>query len=207
MQSDYISRNLSVGLSGNTFDELGGGGVNSASLGLVAGSIALGQLDTGENLEREGNFGKLRYSVSRQQAIGRELSLYAVLSGQQADKTLDSSEKLSLGGSSGVRAYPSGEGSGSSGQLATLELRQRLPQGFSAVVFYDWGSVSNSDGSPSYRLHGAGLGLNWQTPIGATVKATWAQRLGDNPNPSATGTDQDGTLNRSRWWLSASIPF
>ncbi|MBK7000922.1 MAG: ShlB/FhaC/HecB family hemolysin secretion/activation protein [Rhodoferax sp.] len=207
VQSDYISRNLSVGLSGNTFDELGGGGVNSASLALVAGSIALGQLDTGENLEREGNFGKLRYSLSRQQAIGRELSLYAVLSGQQADKTLDSSEKLSLGGSSGVRAYPSGEGSGSSGQLATLELRQRLPQGFSAVVFYDWGSVSNSDGSPSYSLQGAGLGVNWQTPIGATVKATWAQRLGDNPNPSATGTDQDGTLNRSRWWLTASIPF
>ena len=32
-------------------------------------------------------------------------------------------------------------------------------------------------------------------------------RIGDNPNPSATGSDQDGTLNRSRWWLSASIPF
>lgn len=32
-------------------------------------------------------------------------------------------------------------------------------------------------------------------------------RIGDNPNPSATGSDQDGTLNRSHWWLSASIPF
>ncbi|MCF8207986.1 MAG: ShlB/FhaC/HecB family hemolysin secretion/activation protein [Rhodoferax sp.] len=207
VQSDYASRNLSLGLSGNTFDALGGGGANSASLALVAGQIALGQLDVGETPAREGGFGKLRYALSRQQAITRELSLYAALSGQRANTPLDSSEKLSLGGASGVRAYPAGEGSGSSGQLATLELRQRLPQSVNVLVFYDWGNVSNSDGSPSYSLQGAGLALHWQTPIGASLKATWAQRMGDNPNPSAMGTDQDGTLNRSRWWLTASLPF
>lgn len=207
VQSDYASRNLSLGLSGNVFDNLGGGGANSASLALVAGNIALGSLDVGETPQREGEFRKLRYALSRQQTLSPELSLYATLSGQQADSTLDSSEKLSLGGASGVRAYPSGEGSGSSGQLLALELQQRLSQGFSVLGFYDWGNVSNSDGSPSYSLQGVGLGLNWQTPVGATVKATWARRIGDNPNPSATGTDQDGTLNRSRWWLTASMPF
>lgn len=207
VQSDYASRNLSLGLSGNAFDDLGGGGANSASLALVAGNIALGSLDVGETPQREGGFRKLRYALSRQQTLSRELSLYATLSGQQADSTLDSSEKLSLGGASGVRAYPSGEGSGSSGHLLALELQQRLSRGFSVLGFYDRGHVSNSDGSPSYSLQGVGLGLNWQTPVGATVKATWAQRLGDNPNPSPTGTDQDGTLNRSRWWLTASMPF
>jgi len=207
VQSDYTSRNASLGLSGNSFDDLGGGGANSASMALVAGTIALGNLDTGENPAHEGGFGKLRYALSRQQAISRELSLYATLSGQHASTTLDSSEKFSLGGSSGVRAYPSGEGSGSSGQLATLELRQRLSLGMSVMGFYDWGSVSNSDGSPSYSLQGAGLGLTWQTAIGATFKAVWAQRIGDNPNPSANGADQDGSLKRSRWWLTASMPF
>jgi len=207
VQSDYTSDSASVGLSGNAFDALGGGGASSASLALVAGQIALGHLDIGENPAREGSFGKLRYALSRQQIISRELSLYATLSGQHADSTLDSSEKLTLGGSSGVRAYPSGEGSGSSGQLATLELRQRLPQGFSVVGFYDWGRVSNRDDSPSYSLQGAGLGLNWQTAIGATFKATWARRIGDNPNPSATGSDQDGSFTRNRWWLAASMPF
>lgn len=207
VQSDYASTALSLGLSGNLFDSVGGGGANSASVALVAGNLALGSPQAGENPALEGSFSKLRYAVSRQQVLLRDdLSLYATLSGQQSGGKLDSSEKLSLGGASGVRAYPSGEGSGSSGQLAALELRWRLPQGFNLVGFYDWGSVSDPD-SPSYSLKGVGLGLTWQTPIGASVKATWARRLGDNPNPTSTGVDQDGSLNLNRWWFAASLPF
>lgn len=206
VQSDYASTALSLGLSGNLFDSVGGGGANSASVALVAGKLALGSPQAGENPALEGSFSKLRYAVSRQQVLRDDLSLYATLSGQQSGGKLDSSEKLSLGGASGVRAYPSGEGSGSSGQLAALELRWRLPQGFNLVGFYDWGSVSDPD-SPSYSLKGVGLGLTWQTPIGASVKATWARRLGDNPNPTSTGVDQDGSLNLNRWWFAASLPF
>jgi hemolysin activation/secretion protein len=207
LQSDYTSTSASVGLSGNSFDTAGGGGANSASLTLVAGSMDLGSLQVGENPEREGSFTKLRYALSRQQTLSSALSLYGNLSGQSANTTLDSSEKLSLGGSGGVRAYPSGEGSGSSGQLAALELRWRVTPGATFTGFYDWGHVSNDDGSPSYSLQGAGLGVSWQTPVGATVKAVWAHRIGDNPNPTATGTDQDGTLSLNRWWFTASLPF
>ena len=207
VQSDYTSSNFSFGLSGNSFDNLGGGGANSASIALVAGNIALGNLEPGENPAREGGFGKLRYALTRQQVLNSDLSLFASFSGQQADKTLDSSEKLSLGGSSGVRAYPSSEGSGSSGQLVALELRWRLPEGFSLTGFYDWGQISNTDGSPSYSLQGAGLGMEWKTPIGVSVKVGWAHRLGDNPNPTATGADQDGSHKLNRWWLSTSMPF
>ncbi|MCF8169464.1 MAG: ShlB/FhaC/HecB family hemolysin secretion/activation protein [Rhodoferax sp.] len=207
VQSDYASRNFSFALSGNAFDDLGGGGANSASLTLVTGTLALGDLESGENPAREGRFGKLRYALSRQQAITRELSLYATLSGQHADTALDSSEKLSLGGASGVRAYPSGEASGSNGKLAALELRWRVAGGATVTGFYDWGHVSNTDASPSYSLQGAGVGLTWQTSVGATFKAFWAHRIGDNPNPTATGADQDGTLSLNRWWLTASMPF
>ncbi len=207
VQSDYSSNSASVGLFGNSFDALGGGGANSASVTLVAGNMDLGSLQAGENAEREGSFTKLRYALSRQQTLGSALSLYASLSGQSANTTLDSSEKLSLGGNGGVRAYPSGEATGSSGQIAALELRWRASPSATVTGFYDWGHVSNDDGSPSYSLQGAGLGVSWQTPVGATVKAVWAHRLGDNPNPTATGTDQDGTLSLSRWWFTASLPF
>jgi hypothetical protein len=39
------------------------------------------------------------------------------------------------------------------------------------------------------------------------LQAIWARRLGENPNPSASGLDQDGTLDKDRWWLSAKLPF
>ena len=207
VQSDYTSNSASVGLSGNSFDTAGGGGANSASLTLVAGTMALGSLQAGENAEREGSFTKLRYALSRQQTLSNALSLYGNLSGQSASTTLDSSERLSLGGNGGVRAYPSGEATGSNGQLAALELRWRVSPSATVTGFYDWGHVSNDDGSPSYSLQGAGLGVSWQTPVGATLKAVWAHRLGDNPNPTATGADQDGTLTPNRWWFTASLPF
>ena len=207
VQSDYQSRNASLGLSGNLYDDFAGGGGNSASITLVSGNLALGSLQPGENAAREGSFSKLRYNLSRQQALVGELSLFGTLSGQQSSQPLDSSEKFMLGGSNGVRAYPSSEGSGSTGQLATMELRWRLPQGLTLTGFYDWGSISNSDTNLGYSLKGVGLGLVWQAPMGASIKASWARRLGDNPNPTATGMDQDGSLDMNRWWLTASLPF
>jgi hemolysin activation/secretion protein len=205
VQSDYVSRNTSIGLTGNLYDDLGG--ANSASISLVAGTLSLGSLQPAENAAREGGFNKFRFALSRQQALTSELSLFGALSGQQASQPLDSSEKFMLGGATGVRAYPSSEGSGSAGQVANIELRWRLPQGFSLAGFYDWGSVRNFDNSPNYSLKGLGMSLVWQTPMGGIIKAIWSRRMGDNPNPTATGMDQDGSLDMNRWWLTASMPF
>ncbi len=36
---------------------------------------------------------------------------------------------------------------------------------------------------------------------------TFARRDGDNPNPTAAGNDQDGSLKKNRFWLTASISF
>jgi hypothetical protein len=51
------------------------------------------------------------------------------------------------------------------------------------------------------------LGLAWSGPQKVQVKATWARRLGDNPNPTTTGLDQDGTKKTDRLWVSASLSF
>jgi len=217
--SHYRANAFTLGLNGNTFDSLGGGGANSASLALVSGSLNLdgspNQASDASGPQAAGHFAKLRYSLSRQQVLGSELALFAAWSGQMASKNLDSSEKFTLGGATGVRAYPSGEASGAEGKMLNLELRYKLPQNLTLTGFYDWGQVTvnrnnNYSGGAAlntYSLQGAGLALAWQSSAGLNVKATLARRTGSNPNPTATGNDQDGSLTKNRFWLSASLPF
>ncbi|MFZ2737179.1 MAG: ShlB/FhaC/HecB family hemolysin secretion/activation protein [Burkholderiaceae bacterium] len=215
----YQADTLALLLNGNLFDNLGGGGTNTASLSLAKGDINLdgspNQSADAITTQTAGSFTKLRYALSRQQVISAELAFFASLSGQYASKNLDSSEKFTLGGSSAVRAYPSGEGGGALAQLFNFELRWRLPQGLSFTGFYDVGKIAvnrNNDfsGAPTlndFILRGVGGTLAWSSANGATLKATWAHRIGHNPNPTNTGQDQDGSLVKGRWWLSVSLPF
>jgi hemolysin activation/secretion protein len=217
--SRYQLSSTSIGLSGNLFDNLGGGGANAASLVYTSGNLDLGGSPTqgvdAITTRAAGSYGKWRYSLSRQQVITNELSFYGLLSGQVAEKNLDSSEKFYLGGTTGVRAYPASEGGGSEGQMLNLELRRRLPKGFNLTAFYDWGEVrvnrdNNFVGAPTlndYSIKGAGLALGWQADSGLTARLTWARRLGENPNPTATGRDQDGSLIRDRLWANVMLTF
>lgn len=217
--SRYFDNTLSLGLSGNLFDNLGRGGSNTASAIFTGGNLNLGQSPTqaadAMTARTAGQFLKLRYGMSRQQVLTDALSATAMLSGQMASKNLDSSEKFYLGGPGGVRAYPIGEGGGSEGQLVNLELRWRLPYGVSLSGFYDWGHVTvnrdnNFPGAPlvnSYHLQGAGLAVQWQPGRGVNLGATWAHRIGGNPNATPSGKDQDGSLIKNRVWLTASLSF
>lgn len=213
--SHYRVRNVNIGLVGNLFDRLGGGGANLAGLTVTAGEVDLGRPDAGENPALDGQFTKLGYQLSRQQYLSQAISLYALLSGQVADSNLDSSEKFYLGGANGVRAYPSNEGSGSEGMMLNLELRYRARPDVLLTGFYDWGQITqnhdNDVGPPAnpnrYELQGAGIAASWSGPRGLNLRATYARRIGNNPNPTARGTDQDGSLTRDRFWLLASLPF
>ncbi len=217
--SHYRTKAFTLGLNGNAFDSLGGGGANSASLALSRGNLNLddspNRATDASGPQAAGDYAKLRYSLSRQQVLGSDLALFAAWSGQIASKNLDSSEKFILGGATGVRAYPSGEASGSEGQMFNLELRYKLPQNLSLTGFYDWGQVTVNRNNHftgaaalnTYSLQGAGLALAWQSGGGLNVKATLARRIGDNPNPTATGNDQDGSLSKNRFWLTASLTF
>ena len=216
----YGVHNLSLGLMGNLFDKWGGGGASMASLNLTAGDLNLdgspNQAADAATTKAQGSFTKLRYALSRQQALTDELSLYGLLTGQFASKNLDSSEKFYLGGANGVRAFPASEGGGAEGTLLNLELRYRAMTNLIITGFYDWGSVTvnrnNSyTGAPAlnrFALEGVGVSLAWTGPKGITVKGSYAHRLGSNPNrDTATGNDQDGSLVQDRFWLTASVPF
>lgn len=217
--SHYAIRTVAAGLSGNLFDNFGGGGANSASLSLVQGRVDLhgspNQVADSASTRSAGNFFKLRYSVSRQQAINDAWSVYALLSGQSANKNLDSSEKFYLGGSYGVRAYPASEAGGANGHMLNLELRGRLTPEFNVVSFFDYGHVTvnhNNDFTGAaarngLALKGAGLSLGWISSLHLNMKASWARRIGSNPNPSADGSDQDGSHRQNRFWVQAALQF
>jgi len=218
--SDYNVNVASVGLSGNMFDELWGGGSTWGGVTLSSGKL---DLDASPNRETDaasvrsaGNFHILRYNVRRQQLILPKLTLTAGLTGQLANRNLDSSEKIYLGGVGDVRAYPASEAGGSEGNVVNLELRYALPNGFSVSSLYDWGRIrvnhDNDIAGAATRndqvMKGAGLAVSWAAKNGASVRLTLARRIGTNPNANPrTGKDQDGTLDLNRVWLQANLPF
>ena len=224
---DYSIRSTALGVSGNLFDNFGGGGFNNASLTLTHGTVNQdGSSTFVENPESfpEGKVGfyrKMRYALSRQQTLTDQLAFYLALSGQSALSDLDSSEKFYLGGSSGVRAYPGSEGGGVKGHMANAELRWQVASGYSATAFYDFGQVladpllharTNQEVINEYSLKGGGLAFSRQFDGGLTFKVTWARRSEDNPNPRTDTTtlqvkDQSGALVRDRVWLSLSASF
>ena len=217
--SRYSIADGTLGLYGNLFDTLGGGGANSASLTFMEGHVDLGDSpnETADALTTDtgGSFQKFNLTVSRTQTVTARFALFGSLSGQFSNKNLDSSQKLYLGGAAGVRAYPADEGGGSEGVLLNLEARERLPAGFNVVGFFDWGSVRiNKDNdfvgaaSPNtVDLKGAGLSVGWAASFGLSLKATVARSIGTNPNPTSTDDDQDGSHVENRVWVQATMPF
>lgn len=160
----------SLGLSGNMQDALWGGGINSFDVTLVLGNLKI-QSSTALAIDAassntNGSYSRVGYSVSRLQRLGNSTLLSLSLAGQQAGKNLDSSEKFSLGGPTGVRAYPSGEASGDEGYRGTLELRQALNTNWQGTLFYDFGMVRinknpfGAAASNGKNLAGAGFGIN-----------------------------------------------
>ena len=67
------------------------------------------------NYQSAGNYAKLRLGASRLQVLPNKHYLYLSALAQLASKNLDSSEKFSMGGPYGVRAYPSPESPSDSG--------------------------------------------------------------------------------------------
>ena len=212
----YTNRVSSLGLNGTV---MGAGTFHAYGVTLSSGNVQhdRAKKPSASAIPGEGAFTKLRANYALSQTLSDTLSFYGQVQGQVANKNLDSSERFFLGGPLGVRAYPGSEGGGTQGAMVNLEIRQRLPEGFQVIAFYDHGRVqvektrpataSNEPAPPNtYSLRGSGLGVIWNGPQKMVIKALWSRRLGSNPNP-ASGMDQDGTKKIDRFWLSASLSF
>lgn len=203
---------VTASLYGDHRDRLGGGGLNTFSLGLSAGELdiqtpAARQHDAA-TARSHGHFNKLAFSAARLQRVTDAVSLFAGISGQVASKNLDPSEKMTLGGMNGVRAFPQGEAPGDQGYLINLEARLLLPR-FSEqqtgqvllLGFVDHGSVRTNKNpwttGPNERyLSAAGVGLVWADPNKFLVRAYYARKLGNERALSAP--DKSG-----RFWIQA----
>ena len=224
LMSDYSAKVLSAQVAGFYRDLNPGGGTGTYSVQVSHGDLNLtGSLNeqTDKNgAGTAGSFNKVKFNASWQEALTTKTSAFVSYSAQLADKNLDSSEKMQLGGMNGVRAYPTGEGSGADAQLVQLELRHQLDSGVTVTGFYDWGQVwlyhsPDFPGGPvpggplnnRNTYSGFGASIAYTNDDGVNFRATWARKQGHNPNPTQTGNDQDGTRDRNRYWLQVTLPF
>ncbi len=224
-------RELSVGslnLRGNFFDRIGGGGLTIAEMTFYAGNADLSGLASNRIADAagpgtHGGFSRLTYSMARLQRVSQATSLFISLRGQLASGNLDSSQKFILGGPYGVRAYPSGEGSGDAGHMGTVEIRYDLPQipylkSTQLIGFYDggwvklnqdlWpGAIINATGKNDYFLSSGGIGLNIQDPGVYSMRAAYAHRIGSNDGRSIQGNNVDNRSHSGRFWLQFVLWF
>jgi hemolysin activation/secretion protein len=226
---DTSNKNIDVaniGLVNSLADGLFGGGTNQFAIGGAVGRVDLSADPEDKSADAggpwtNGSYGKGLITASRTQPLAPLLEAYASLGGQFAGKNLDSSEKFSLGGPSGVRAYPVNEGLGDDGALATAELRYRLVECVRLIGFYDvgwiqqyhnpgfggWRLGGTTNEPNAYVLEGAGAGVSW-TPLDALeVKVTAAHSIGPNPGRNQYNNDVDGKHGRTQVWLSATAAF
>tara|TARA_B100000035_G_C21036702_1_gene571428 strand:+ start:684 stop:2342 length:1659 start_codon:yes stop_codon:yes gene_type:complete len=152
----------------------------------------------------EGYFTKLNLDIARMQYVATNLNAFLRASFQRSNKNLDSSESFGLGGSDGVRAYPTGEGYGDEGWLAKMELRYNINL-FTPYAFYDVGHVRTNaityDDSDNYRtIAGAGLGTKFSyKSLSFDTSLAWAT--------SGGRATSDAKKNRPRWWLTMNYSF
>lgn len=209
VSSDYESQTARIGMSGNRSERRGG--ITSGSVQMTWGHLAAMQAHSQlQTIPRE--YFKVNYSISAHQPVNTRHSLVLSLSGQHASRVLDSSEKFYIGGADSVRAYPSSEQGAERGQVFSAEWRWRINSAWNASAFADLGSVdplstTSSAGGGTVTLRGAGLSLGWRHADGWSSKFTWSRRLGNNPRPTSSGTDGDGSLILNRVWFTASRPF
>ena len=217
--ADRVIYATNVNLVWNVSDPWGG-------INRLSGVFTQGRLDLSGNtgnaaadlgtVQTQGTYTKLRSAYARVQNWDRHQLLFR-LQGQWAGKNLDSSEKLSLGGYDGVRAYPQGEAAGDQAGLATLEYAYALPLNvpgrMQVAAFVDTGTVqlykstwvgfqgARATLPNNYSLHGAGIGMNWSMPGNFLINLNVATKIGSNPGRFIGGQDADGSSTRTRYWV------
>ena len=151
----------------------------------------------------EGSFTKGVLNLGVRQELGGRFHLNLKTQFQAAGDNLDSSEEIYLGGASGVRAYPQGEGSGDSGYLASAELvyRTGIPH-LDLSTYYDTGHVvyahDGVDGGTT--LSGWGIGVSYSRPGDYFLRLDWARRIGLARNAS-----EEAKAKNRLWFMVGKV--
>jgi len=199
---------VSLSLQADWHDNVGGLNANNqASITVTRGRLHISSASAvaidAVAANTAGDYNKVTFSARRQQGLAEKWSVSGHLLGQWANKNLDSSEKFSLGGASGVRAYPSGEASGDKGWMGSVELRYSVLPNLTASLFYDSGSISvnvkpylATSNKRSLAASGIGLAGNYAA-FDWRITAAW--RDGE---PARSEPDRS-----PRVWAQAGVRF
>ncbi|WP_024850185.1 ShlB/FhaC/HecB family hemolysin secretion/activation protein [Hydrogenovibrio kuenenii] len=224
--------NLTLELNGDNWDRWRAGGLNNYGISLTLGDLDRKGNQTDYNYDQstaktQGFFTKLNLNASRLQKLTHRSSLLMKANLQPyASGNLDSSEKFSLGGPNGLRAYPVGEGTGDLGWLLSLEGRYDLPKSFipnsklQLQTFIDTGHVTlqanpwagyvpaNTNKTNDYQMSDFGIGATLSQAGRYSLQASYAWKLNDQVNDrTTTGKDTENQANSGRFWLQAIAWF
>ncbi|AZE95476.1 Heme/hemopexin utilization protein B precursor [Pseudomonas orientalis] len=197
-----------AGLNGNSRDLWLGGGQSQWALSYSAGRLSIGnagQLAQDRSTAGSaGQFARANFSAARLQRLTDHWHLYGQLNAQWASTNLDSSEKFSLGGPNGVRAYALGAGTGDQGWQASAEVRYLPISGVQLSLFADKGAVDINaqpwtNENNRHALASAGVGATWSgTGQQISLTAAW---------PISAAKQDEGPHQDPRVWVNATQYF
>lgn len=216
---------VNAGVNGNSRDVFLSGGINTFSASITAGDTSNTANYGGQSwgYVTDGGFQRYNLAAARTQRVTDSLQGVINAYGQFASKNLDGSQKFYLGGPTGVRSYPVGEGAGSQGGVFQFEAQQALWYGspvgnVTGIAFYDAGvtqlyvnqpagwNVLTPNRSNSYWLQGIGVGLKTTVSTNGYLSATWAHTVGVN-NGQINGNNSNGQNLKNQFWLQGVYQF
>lgn len=219
--SDKTIYNVTMALDCTRYDQFWGGGATNFSFGVTTGDFN-DSLNDLESTGKEGQFSRFNLALGRLQRVSETVNMNISATAQKSLNNLDSSQKLSLGGPNGVRAYPVGEAPGDEGQLVNVDMRYNVPfkklcGTLQLVGFYDaghitlnrtryTGDVTNDANRNTYWIQGAGVGFNYVVSGTGALRCVWAHTLGSNLGKEL-GQNSDGSNDKQRFWLQGELYF
>ena len=196
--TDKAIKSAQLGISGHHQDQVLQGGYTQWGITSTLGSLNIDSADAraidAVSAKTQGTYYKVTGNLGRTQYITPKFSLTANLSGQWANKNLDSAEQLSLGGADAVAAYHANDVSADIGVIGQIEARYAAASGVSASVFYDAGRAKLR--AKPYltqdnfvNLHGGGFALSGQYKnVSLQTKLAWHhddKKFSQDKNPRA----------------------
>lgn len=184
-------------------------GVTQAVATLTSGRVSGDVSSTSASGVQNGDaprsrFSKVNVQAERLQRLDPKWILSAKAALQYSNDNLDSSEKNTLGGSSGVRAYPQTELPSDKSLAVNLELRYQIKEPLQIYGFHDIarGIVNEpASGVPARRtLSGVGVGTRWNVTENTSVSGSVAWRTS-----SRATSDEPSRVPRMLLQLSHSF--
>lgn len=162
-----------------------------------------------EDFQPKSHFTVYNYRLSHEQILPKSFAFNIGINGQFADKNLESSQKMLLGGLSGVRGHQAGAASVDEGHVIQTEFKHYLPVFSQSVLvsslFYDYGfgksykhsqflaqSVKNN-----VKLQSVGAGLSLSDAGSYAINVSVAKPIDNNIN----------NADKHQFWLSMIKTF